>query len=510
MTPSWETLLHEESLAALLPAEYGYLARPIRDSLIRFLRGLGQAEQLAILKAQAELPAKATLAVRLGRLAQSCPVLHKLGQVLARETRLDVTLRQQFRKLESMPPSVSPESIRETLESELGPLDQRGIRLASSAIAEASVAVVIPFSRKGDTKAGQHVFKVLKPNIEQRLEQELKLLDEVGEYLDARCDELRIPHLDYQESFQQVQQKLREEIDLEHEQRHLREAGRLFADESRVHIPRLLPYCSRRITSMERVFGRQVTDHPDTCRRKRRRLARLIAEILIAQPVFSKTRLSMFHADPHAGNLWLTNEGRLAILDWSLVGRLSDDQRVAIGQILLGAITLDAHRVARLLADMAVDGKKTDQKSLRRIACRWVRRVRYGTFPGLAWLTGLLDDATQHGGLRVSSDLMLFRKSLLTLQGVVHDVGDTSGLIDATVAFEFIRRFAVEWPGRWVQRPFSRDNSTHLSNFDLTQTMLSYPLAAARFWAGYATDLVDAFAATVPGGSAGTRRRHGR
>ena len=56
--------------------------------------------------------------------------------------------------------------------------------------------------------------------------------------------------------------------------------------------------------------------------------------------------------------------------------------------------------------------------------------MRRGQFPGLGWLVGLLDDVVQTARLRVPVDLMMFRKSLHTLDGVVAAVGQCEGQID--------------------------------------------------------------------------------
>ncbi len=126
------------------------------------------------------------------------------------------------------------------------------------------MAVVVPFrqdNRSGGDEPVCGVFKVLKPGIEQQLERELNLLQRVGEHLDQRCEELQIPQLDYEESFQQAREKLLDEVQLEHEQRHLVEAKKFFADEPRVQIPELLEHCTSRVTAMERLSGGKVTDH---------------------------------------------------------------------------------------------------------------------------------------------------------------------------------------------------------------------------------------------------------
>ncbi len=489
MTPHWEVLLDETSLAAVLPSEYARFARPICDGLGVFLGGLPEADQRVILQAQARLPLSASFSQRLGLLARSCPVLQKLGQILARDQRLAPELRGHLRELESLPPSVSLETIQQLLREELGPLEQRGVTLLPPAIAEASVAVVIPFRQEGcDT---QGVFKLLKPGIEDRLERELALLERVGEHLDQRCDELQIPHLDYQQSFQHVRGKLQDEVRLEMEQRHLVEAREFFVDERRVQIPVLFEHCTARVTAMERVTGGKVTDHTRSGARQKRRLAALVAQALIARPLFSTTDRALFHGDPHAGNLFLTDDGRLAILDWSLVGTLGKLEREAVTQVLLGAMMLDAEHIISELEQLA-DRSRLDRAALHAIVQRWIRKIRRGHLPGLGWLLGMLDEATQFARLRVGADLMLFRKSLHTLEGVVAEVGECSGQIDRALCMEFVRHFAWEWPKRWFRWPGSRDFATRLSNLDLTRTLLSGPATTARFWTGHAIDMLEA------------------
>ena len=106
MTVNWDTLLDQSSLASLLPDEHAAFARPVRDGLRLFLEGLSEASQNSILRAQTALPLETTFFERIAVLAQTCPVLHKLGQVLARDQRLAPELRLYLRRLESLPPSV--------------------------------------------------------------------------------------------------------------------------------------------------------------------------------------------------------------------------------------------------------------------------------------------------------------------------------------------------------------------------------------------------------------------
>ena len=172
----WDLLIDEADIASLLPEAYAHYRRPIKQALTVFLEGLPAVHQDAIVQDQAALPSAATLSERVARLARSCPALHKLGQTLARDRRLAPELRLQLQQLESLPPSIPLVDIADILMRELGPLDRLGVALEPPALAEASVAVVVPFRREQD----EGVFKVLKPGIEDRLEQELALLERVG------------------------------------------------------------------------------------------------------------------------------------------------------------------------------------------------------------------------------------------------------------------------------------------------------------------------------------------
>ena len=486
---SWDILIDENELAQVLPPAYASFARPVKDSLVVFLSGLPAIAQEQILAEQAALPAAATVSERLGRLALSCPVLHKLGQVLARDQRLAPELRHELRRLESLPPTVELDTIRAILAEELGPLESLGIMLLPPAIAEASVAVVIPFRDARDPTAPEGVFKVLKPGIVERMELELELLGKVGSYLDSRCEELSIPHLDYRETFEHVRAKLCVEVLLDQEQQHLAEAKAFFADEPDVHIPTVLAYCTPRVTAMERIFGDKVTDHPLDSIRAKHNLAKLVTRALIAQPMFSATHRAMFHSDPHAGNLLYTHDGRLAILDWSLVGHLGEAERIAMGQIVLAAITLRSERIVAILEQLD-ERRSVDRAALENVVECWLRRIRHGQLPGLTWLVGLLDEATQTARLRVGADMMLFRKSLHTLEGVIGELGAEDFSIENSLLAEFARHFGCEWPERWFTTPNSRRFATRLSNADLVETLLATPLAAARFWQAELLDLI--------------------
>src|SRR5262249_53891238 len=146
------------------------------------------------------------------------------------------------------------------------------------------------------------------------------------------------------------------------EQRHLQEARASYRHHSDVLIPQLLPFCSSDVTAMERVYGTKITDVRLPPWQAQALAARLLDRV-ITVPFWQPEGDALFHADPHAGNLWHTPDGRVALLDWSLAARLPKAARETVVQIVLGAITLNAERIADGIADLA--SSVTNRSTLR-------------------------------------------------------------------------------------------------------------------------------------------------
>jgi ubiquinone biosynthesis protein len=208
---------------ALVPEAYERYRRAIVDGLVFFLENLSADRAMAILAEQALMPRSAAVGERLVAIARHCPTLHKLGQVLARDRRLPADLRRLLQHLESMPSALDASEARALAEAELGPLSRVGIAVEEPPLAEASVAVVVPFSWRNGAPSGAAggVLKLLKPGIEEKLEEELELLRRIGALLDERCEAYGLPQIDYEDTFSQVSTLLAHEVCLQREQEHM-------------------------------------------------------------------------------------------------------------------------------------------------------------------------------------------------------------------------------------------------------------------------------------------------
>jgi ubiquinone biosynthesis protein len=473
------TFLSPEEFGALIPGPLARYRQAVLEGVAFFLEQLPLERLAAIQAAQAALPPDSRLERRIIETARFSPVLHKLGQVLARDRRLPLELRRPLQQLETMPPSVGPGVVEGWVEAEIGPLGRHGLRFDGPPLAEASVAIVAPFASMSAAEPFRGVFKVLKPGIEARLDQDLRALEATGSWLDQRCDALGLPPIAYQATFGDVSRLLAREVALEQEQTNLDLARRAFADAAEIVIPEPHPASSARLTAMGRVDGRKVTAIDVQTSTGRGRLARLIADALAARPLWSPHTKGVFHADPHAGNLMVTPDGRLAILDWALTGVLWKHERIPLTQILVGALTLDGRRIVAAIE--ALSRAPLARGPLERRVHESLQRLTRQGFPGVGWLTELLDGVALEAGGQFSPDLVLFRKSVHTLKGVLADV-DGEVALDGAIALRLMNQLAAEAGPRWLAHPLSRQFGSHLSNADLLELMLNGPLAPYRYW----------------------------
>jgi ubiquinone biosynthesis protein len=463
-----------QELSAIVPDCYAEFRPIVADGLTFFLRQHSPGRQAEIFQAQTALPADAGLLRRLVLLLRACPALHKLAQVIARDRHLDLELRRHLQELESLEPHTPVEQWRPALARELAPAaEEYRICVDENPLAEGSVAVVVPLTWSDPVDGPrpprrQAVAKLLKPGIAQRLDEDLRILGRLADHLDEHWAAYGLPPLAYRETLDEVAELLTDEVQLRLEQAHLRRAASQFAGQSDLRVPRVLPFCTDAVTAMERVDGRKVADPQALPAWRRPAMFLSIVRGLLSQVLFSRDESVLFHGDPHAGNLLATHDGRLAILDWSLAGQLTTDDRVQTSQLLLGAWARDGRRITSAIATLAANPTEADL--VRRHVEAALAEVRWGKPPGPTWAMDLLGTLAR-AGVRFPPRLLLFRKALLTLQGVLSDVCPAASL-EAALMAEALMRFAWEWPLRWWKPFDDRNYATHVSSADLASVAL--------------------------------------
>lgn len=492
-------LLDALQIGQWLPETYAAWRPLLLDGLQFFFSQLTPARQAQLVATQLQLPPNASPAVRLVTVLRQCPTLHKLGQVVARDGRLDPELRRNLQTLESLESGPISPDLTALIQRELGAAIA-DLTIAPTALAEASVAVVVPVRwSAGESAALQDgVLKVLRPGVEAELQEELKIWASLGWFLEECGVERGLPPLDYRNTLESVGRLLAHEIQLDQEQAHLARAAAFYIDAPTVLVPALLPFCTPRITAMERVYGHKVTDQswPPA---QRRRLAITLGEALLAKPFWSNDPVAIFHADPHAGNLLATDDGRLAILDWALTIQVSKAQRVAVVQAVVSGLIQDLAGLSQALYAL---GRCPDPKAMQEASAAALQRVRQGQFPGMAWLMELLDRLGTAGLMQFPEELTLFRKALLTVTGVISDVSGQPGL-DETLIWAGLAQCLRELPGRGLAAPDSRAFGSHLSNADWLNLWAALPTTLTRYGWGICQDALAAAGVAASGRPAG-------
>jgi ubiquinone biosynthesis protein len=148
----------------------------------------------------------------------------------------------------------------------------------------------------------------------------------------------------------------------------------------------------------------------------RRRWARRGAESLVRQVFLA----GFFHADPHAGNLYIAKDGRLCFLDWGLAGHLTRRLRHALADFWVAAVEQDSERIVQIAADLAPVDARPDLRALEKeitLALREELNFAVGRQAlGRAMLRLLFLLGQQ--GIPLSRDYALMAKAVLSIEEV--------------------------------------------------------------------------------------------
>lgn len=413
----------------LVPERYRAWRPLVRDAVAFLGTHLAPARLAPKLVEQILLPADTPLPQRVVAFMARMPGLQKIGQMVARNPYLDASFRAELRQLENAVHDVDPATIRAAIDRQLGPrLATYAVALEETQLAEASVSAVVRFTWDNPaTGRREHgVFKVLKPYVSAYFTEELTLLRDFAAVLDVNRAIYALAQAQVRELLEDVGNLLAAEINMPGEQANLLAAARHYGQLPGVRIPRLLSELSTpTITAMSEERGVKVTDACPGLPWKRQQIAVRLLEVVLAVPLFAPQEEALFHADPHAGNLFYdTSRGDVLLFDWALTQRVSRAERRHLVRLILGVVLRDEAYICQALTALCPaqmqPGTPLDTAVRQQVQCV-VRGLSPWSFPGLRDVIALLDTLV-FAGLTFSSALLILRKVLFTLEGVLHDV----------------------------------------------------------------------------------------
>lgn len=290
----------------------------------------------------------------------------KLGQFIASApTLFPPEYVQEFQNCFDRAPPVPFEEIESILRKELGkPLESVYEYIDPTPLASASIAQVHGARLKGSQE--DVVIKVLKPGIEDILVADLNFVYVVARILEFLSPEISRTSLvgivkDIRESMLEEVDFYKEAANIEAFRRYLEAMGLT----GNATAPRVYQYCStKKVLTMQRLYGVPLTDLDS--------ISSLVSNpetsLITALNVWFGSLLGCesFHADVHAGNLWLLRDGRIGFLDFGIVGRISPKTWAAM-EVFLGSIAIeDYDSMSSALIEMGATDKDVDAKAFAR------------------------------------------------------------------------------------------------------------------------------------------------
>lgn len=343
------------------------------------------------------------------------PTFVKLGQVMA--TRVDLFGPEwltEFGKLQDHAPAVAWEDISEQLTADLGaPPEEVFADVEHEPLAAASLAQVHRAWLEDGTAV---ILKVRRPGIRPIIEADLRLLRRLAEVIESETSELS--HYRPRLLVRHFAKSLRRELDFAAECRNAERIGAELEDDSGIVVPDVYwRFSGERLNVQSCLEGIPGRDFEGV---KQADLdPHLIATRGTRAILLMILEHGFFHADPHPGNVVYLSDSWIGLLDFGMVGRLSEQRRHEVAELLHGLVARDAESASRILVDWSEEGD-IDEQRLREDVVEFIDN--YHGVPleqlNIASMITEITSVLRNHQVVLPPDLVLMFKAFITLEGM--------------------------------------------------------------------------------------------
>lgn len=353
----------------------------------------------------------------------------KLGQLLStRPDLLPEPYISSLTRLQSMVAPVPGWQIVQLIEEDLhAPLPEIFVSFDLQPLATASIAQI----HKATLPDGsQVVVKVQRPGVQQQVEVDIAVLHDLVRFITkhtpfgARFGFLPI--------VQEFKRSLYQELDFLQEANNTQNIGHDIREFHSLVTPRIYSlYSSRRVLTLSFIPGKHLKQLSanDLGRCKPTEIAKELLSAYLKQILVS----GIFHCDPHPGNMLLADDGRLALLDFGMIGRLDTRQMECIILLLLAFAQRQGERVADRYLELIAPPNHFDRRAFTREICGLVCRYNDLSAKNVEIGKAMLDlvaIASAHH-LAIPASFALLGKTLLNLDGALRILSPDLDLLQA-------------------------------------------------------------------------------
>ncbi|MFL6531176.1 MAG: ABC1 kinase family protein [Chthoniobacterales bacterium] len=349
-------------------------------------------------------------------LEQLGPTFVKLGQLLS--TRVELMPQAYIEALTRLQDKVEPfpfDEVEKIVANELGVrLSKAFSEFEPKPMAAASLGQV----HKARLRNGRQVaVKVQRPAIRERMIEDLDALDEIAEFLDSHTDFGK--RYEFGKMLEEFRRSLLRELDYRQEANNLTTIREHLQEFESIVVPEpILDYTTSRVLTMEYVHGKKITDLSPLGRMEFDGDA--LAEQLFRAYLKQILVDGFFHADPHPGNVFLTDDYQIALIDLGMVGRIIPTFQEQLLQLLLAIAEGRADDAADVAIKIGERRDDFDETEFRRRLTAIIVQQQGATVQQMQVGRLVLEvtTAAAETNIRVPSELTMLGKTLLNLDQV--------------------------------------------------------------------------------------------
>ena len=388
-------------------------------------------------------------------LAELGPTFIKLGQLLS--TRPDIVgrpLADELARLQQNTPADPADVIRQIVEDELGqPVEELFDEFEDEPLASASIGQV----HRARLKSGDLVVvKVQHDDIQQTVRRDLDVLAGMAQLVE------RLPEFEPYRPVATVAEfsrTLRRELDFGREERNLLHFSGRYDGDPHVRIPKpFSDFCTPRVLTMERIDGVKLRndDRIDAMGFDREEIARKGAEFYL-ESMFGD---GFYHADPHPGNIMLLPGNVIALLDFGMVGRIDEQLREQIEDMLMAISNKDSVQLTDVLMRLGKCPPDLDESALRSDVTDFVTLYGSQSLDRLqvGRLLSDMSDMIFRYRIMLPTQVAMLLKVLITLEGTGKRLHPSFSLIEVMEPFQrkaMLRRLSPARRLKKIRRIYS-------------------------------------------------------